>query len=253
VNNTKRSILAATALALCAAARTPGVRPVPETVVERSWTAITESVPSYLAAREVRLNLDFPSGKTGKASLLILFHPTTGLFAERLGAWGNPDGSDSHQIYGSNAWCPFGVGDGRLVQVAMGQFGLQIAESTDKASSLDEAESKSLQSIRDHLVEIEARSWFPERAGLSGFRLEVDDYPHGFFEPCIELHTYPCDATLGLQLPVGVSAMTWRDGGWDLTLECPRTKRKATMQINRQGGKWTRGPILPVDEEKKRE
>src|SRR5690349_11651153 len=62
----------------------PGARPVPGSRNDHALTAARESGRTYLAGRELQVDLEFPSGRSRKGELIVLFEPSTGLFLRIL-------------------------------------------------------------------------------------------------------------------------------------------------------------------------
>ncbi len=100
MRNAMQLLLVTVALASQAMAAPPGVRPVTASRITRALSAIRDSSQTYLAAREIRLDMDFPSGNSGKGKLFILFEPSSGLFFHTYG-W---ERNDYPGVAGSTVW-----------------------------------------------------------------------------------------------------------------------------------------------------
>jgi hypothetical protein len=79
-----KSALIAAAVFASAAAQTPGIRPVPDSRKDRALTANAAYGQTYLAARDLQVDLAFPGGGAGKGRGTIVFEPSTGFFFHRI-------------------------------------------------------------------------------------------------------------------------------------------------------------------------
>jgi hypothetical protein len=228
MRNVMQSMLMAAALVASTMAATPGVRPVTSSRNTRALTAVNDSGQTYLAAREMQVDLDFPSGKSGKGKLFLLFEPSTGLFLHTYGwerneypaiAW--IDDIETHSLVGVSA--------DRLVIVNT----LGIRESTEKAASLDDAEAKSLKWMNEHLLDVEAR--LPGNVRVASLQLDSSGFPKGFFR---EYNVMP-------GLPLKLVDMVRQGNGWDLTLESTEHHRRVKLLISPQGNTWVHGFARP--------
>src|SRR6266540_3465995 len=71
-------------LAAAGMAAPPGIQPNTGGKSDRSLTAITRTGKTYLAGRELSVDLGFPSAKIAKGKICILYEPSTGLFLHYL-------------------------------------------------------------------------------------------------------------------------------------------------------------------------
>jgi hypothetical protein len=202
------------------------------------------SGPTYVAAREVRVDLDFFDGKSGKGVLSVLFQPSTGLYLHAL-AW-EPDGYPKYDFVGHlEEGCRVGVDRDRLFIAAFAN-GVVVNHSIEKATSIDDAEAKSLKWYADHLPQVEDRSY---RGQTTNTVLALDRFesPKGFFQS--EIDSRP-------GLPVKLVDMAWNgDDAWVLTLENTEGSTahpRANLVIFRSGGAWSRGRVIAADPEKPR-
>jgi len=202
-----------------------GVRPVTGSRRDHTLTAITESGQTYLAGRELQVDLDFPSGKSAKGKLFILFEPSKGLFLQACG-WEQRDYPAYAWMDDIKAYSRVGVTADRIFMVSANQA-IVVVESVEKANSLDDAEAKSLQLVGDHLAETEARK--PTSVKATSLMIDRSDFPDGFFRGRYD--------PMGL-LRVKLADMVWQGGEWDLTLESMDTHRQAKLRIIQQGSMW---------------
>jgi hypothetical protein len=206
----------------------PGARPVPGSRNDHALTAARESGRTYLAGRELQIDLDFPSGRSRKGELIVLFEPSTGLFL-RILHWAND--------YPKTPWTDmdaqwqFGVAAGRLVIVTFAE-GVGIVQSTEKASSIDDAETQSLNWAQGHIADLEARS----SGGNIFLAVGKFEFPEGF----LRLRHDP----LGLRIKL--VDMVWQGQGWDLTIENMDTHRRAKLLVTQHGNTWTRSLVRPM-------
>ena len=238
MRTTIKWMLMIVALAVSIMAAAPGVRPVTASRNNRTLTAVTESGQTYLAARELGVDLDFPAGQSGKGQLYILFEPSTGFFLQIFG-WERNDYPRTW-IAQQEARSRVGVTADRLVIVTFSD-GAGIIESTEKASNLDDAEAKSLKWIGDHLAQIETRT--DRELYRATYRpLGRSDFPKGFLRPGLQHGSIEMiDPLPGLR--VRLVDMVYKGGGWELTLESTETQRKAKVFVFRRGTEWFTGPI----------
>lgn len=245
MNSLMKSILVITFLAASSGSvlsAQPGVRPVAGSRKDRALTAMIDSRQTYLAAREMRVDLAFPSGKTGKAILFELFEPSSGYYLQTFG-WAEKDYpavSDSGSEGEEPRW-RVGVTPDRLVMITLACNAIGITESTEKAANIDDAEAKTLGWVSDHLAEIEARTNHPRQTLIGLGRW---DFPQGFFK--VQDDPRPCPVSLKFL------SMVRRDNGWDLMFESTETQRKARLLLTRIATGWARGPVrVDAEQEKK--
>ena len=147
------TVVAVSTVALAAAA---GVRPVAGSRSTHSLSVAMVSGQRYLAAREMQIDLEFPDGKTGRGRLYLLFEPVSGLYLHNF-AW-ERDSYPTYDFIGHvEAHGRVGTTDDRLF-IAFFVDGVGILDSTEKAASMDDAETRSLKWYADHLSQVEDRS-----------------------------------------------------------------------------------------------
>lgn len=214
-------------VAVFASAQPARVHPLTGSRRSLSGTAATKLGETYLGVRELRVDLDFPTGGSGKAVLLILFDPVSGLY-DRSFQWSANEYPEVLRAGGLPSYWRVGLNAGRLTVVAFLNPELAITESTEQAVSLDQAEMTSLQWISDHLLEVEARTIRP--VAFSG-KLA---YPPGFFSPGPQISATSV-------LPVEFLAMAAHNGGWDLTLRNTENQKQVTVLATEHGTFWSFG------------
>jgi hypothetical protein len=239
--------LVAIMLAAAAFAAAPGVRPVSQSRTTRSLTAVGTTGPTYLAAREVHLDLDFPDGSSGKGILYILFEPASGLYFHTLG-WKRDANLDFAVIDHVKAYSRVGILPDCLFIVTFA-MGIVIQDSAEQAASIDDAEAKSLKWYADRLTQVEDRS---DRGQTTTTNLPVSrwDFPKGFFKGELD--------SRGVA-PVKLVDMVRKDDGtWLLTLECtddPSAHHRAAVILRRGGIRpigdaWSMSGIFAAEPEK---
>ncbi len=223
------------ACAMLSFAATPGVIKVVNSTSDRSLTAASERGRTDLAAREIRVDLQFPSSRSEHGQLHMLFEPSTGLLMRNYG-WGRSQ-------YQVGAWFDLiesrglvGVAAGRMIIAFPGQYGLTVLESSEKAVSLDDAEAKSLKWMSDHLAEVEARTLnAPQVVQIPLERQSLlDDF---FIRPEGEPDAKP------YFLPIKLMDMERQERAWDISIQSMETKRTCNVLLFEPGAKgmnsWT--------------
>jgi hypothetical protein len=207
-------------------------------------TAITVSGPSYLAAREMQVDLEFPNGKFGKGRFFLLFEPVSGLYLHTLG-W-ERDAYPTYDFIGHvEAHGRVGIAGDRLFIAFFGD-GVGILDSVEKAASIDDAEARSLKWYTDHLAQVEDRSY---RGQLTSTNIPISRFafPKGFFHS-------EHDSRPGL--PVKLLDMApGEKGAWVLTLEStddPTDHPRAKILIHRTYGSWGTPGIVSAEPEKQK-
>jgi hypothetical protein len=248
--STKLSLIAVTFSAVAIAAA-PGVRVVGGSRSTRSLTAASVSGPTPLVARDMQVDLDLPSGKSGKGRLYILFEPLSGLYLHNFD-W-EPYFYPTYPFIDLvEAHYKVGVTDDRLFYVGF-LMGVVITESAQKASSLDDAEAKSLRWYGDHLPQVEERSYRGQTT-ITPLRIDRSDFPVGFFNS--QLSSRPAQ--------VKVVDMVRADGAvpvlfgnetsrWVLTLESEEDAGphpRAKVILRRAGDSWLQSPVFAADSER---
>ena len=217
-------LLSVLTIALCAPclAAPPGVQPVPGSRTDYALTAGMQSGETYLAGRDLKVDLNFLSGKSAKGKLFILFEP-----ASRLSFWTYGWEERGYPAVGwmdhIKTYSRVGVAADRLFIVSFAQ-GIVIAESSEKANSIDDAETQSLKWVGDHLAEIEARS--PVTIKVTSLAMDHSFFPEGFFRSPWE--------PAGMR--VNLIDMEWQRGEWALTLQHMDTKKTTIVWIGRANG-----------------
>ena len=229
MRNVIQSLLVTVALGSQGMAAPPDVRPVTASRITRALTAIRDSTQTYLAAREIRLDLDFPSGNSGKGKLFVLFEPSTGLFFHTY-SWERNDYPEVAWIDNVETRSRIAVSTDRLVIVTCGNA-VGILESAERAASLEDAEAQSLKWMSDHLSEVEER--LSGNVRVTSLQLDRNEFPKGFFP---EYDQRP-------GLPLKLMDMVRRDAGWDLTIENTDNHRTIKLIIRHQGDTWVRGGV----------
>jgi len=247
VRNSARSILVVVALAASAFAAPRGIHPVAASRTDRALTAASPWGQTYVAEREVHVDLDFPSGKTGMGTFFLWFEPSTG-FLVQTSLWveheypkrwwtDNPKNSDlvAHLLVG--------VTTDRLVVAGAARGNIEILDSAEKAASMDDTEAKTLQWASDHLAELEVKRG-SHRPLVTELELSRWEFPEGFFDSWFD--------SFGI-VPIALVGLAPRDDSWELTFESTETQRRATLLVTQRKNGWTRGPIqVEQHSEKKR-
>jgi hypothetical protein len=225
-------MLSLVALAVSALPVPPAVRAVAGSRRDRGLTAVAKWGETYLTARETRVDVDFPSGKTGKAVLFVLFEPSTGYYLHTFN-WAERDYPEAWWNENEVSHWRAGVAADRLFAVGGAGGRIGILDSSEKAASMDDAEAKTLRLISDHLAEVEARSG-SYRPKVTNLEVGRGEFPQGFFRSQM-------DPRPGL--PLEFLGLVSRDDSWELTLESTETHQKATLLITPRKIGWTRGPV----------
>lgn len=218
-------------MAAAALRAAPGIRTVMGSSSDRALPVATELGRSYTSAREMRVDLDFPSGKSAKGTLSIFFEPSTGYFF-RFFQWDASDYPKGMLADATLAATWLGVSADRLLIFTHTSPLLIIRESSDKAGSIGEAESNSLAWAARHLVDIE--SWTKEYrtryvdlrglADLPGF------LPLNYQSPGV---------------PISILDIVWARGSWELTVQ---SQWKAKVLLEEKFNLWTFAGYTRVDE-----
>jgi hypothetical protein len=220
------------AAAATAAAAAPGIRQVMGSTSDRAVPVTTALGESYASAREMRVDLDFPSGKSGKGTLFIIFEPSTGYFF-RIFRWDGSDYPPASQSGDFVAGSWLGASTERLLIFTNGNPWLVIHESSEKAASLSEAEASSLKWAAGHLAEIEARKNEYRTASMD-LRF-LHDLP-GFL---------PDEPQAAGGLPIKVIGIAPADKRWEVTIQGRWT---AKVRVDDNYGVWGFSGYTRIDE-----
>jgi hypothetical protein len=131
------------------------IEPVTSTGADLAFPAFTNTGGILLTGREMMVDITYPSGKSGKGDLVILFDSTSGYFFARLGRLAGTDRAlvlandlrSSSRVYESS--------DGLILFTVRTPL-LFISDSQQKASSIDDAQTKALKQATDELGDLEA-------------------------------------------------------------------------------------------------
>jgi hypothetical protein len=205
-------------------------------------TVITVTGPRYLAAREMRVDVEFPDGKIEKGRLYLLFEPISGLYLHNF-AWGK----DVSYDFIGHVEVDGRVGiDGDRLFIAFFGNGDGILDSTEKAPNIDDAEASSLKWWADRLPQLEDRS-IRGPGTSTNIPISRFAFPKGFFHS-------EHDSRPGL--PVRLLDMVPAEkGAWVLTLEStddPTDHRRAKILIHRTYGSWGTPGIVTAEPEKRK-
>ncbi len=131
--------------------------PIAFTKAEHSLAAKMDQGETTLAAREMLVDVTDPDGRKRKGAILILFHSPTGYFS-----WGFVPMMESEQIprtTSGHGFLSFAyVAPGKLIMFSYGHPDLVIHESSAKADSLDDAESKAFREANTKSLTISLRN-----------------------------------------------------------------------------------------------
>ncbi|MCZ2152034.1 MAG: hypothetical protein LC126_30185 [Bryobacterales bacterium] len=219
------------ALAAYALAAPAGIAVVPGGRRDIGLTAMTSSGEGYLAARETRVDIAFPDGRSGRGTLYVVFEPSTKCFLQTI-FWAQKAEYPSDSWFNSIARTGgFIVSHDRLVLVTLKdpRFPyISILESSpEEADNLDDAESRSVRWYRDHLSALEARKYTPESFGYVVEKVAIW-VPSGFFESDLNM-----DARGHVPLKF-LNIARVNDSEWTVTLEStenPRNHRRLQVPI----------------------
>ena len=212
------------------------VRPIADTRSTQAFPAINTLGPTHITVRQLWVDLNLPNGAKGRGRVEILFDSTTGVFFHMF------------QIERNSAlasWTDYFLASTRIVsapdRILVITFGNSagVLESIEKAASLEEAESKSIEWINNHIDVPETMSYESIVIGILR-----SDYPKGFLPEGSEL-----DATGYLH--VKLVDVIPDSGGWDLVLQSPNSGSpppKAMVRIERKGKMWVRDLVVPYHE-----
>jgi hypothetical protein len=216
------------------------VRAVAETRDTRPFPAVDVVGPTHVTAREVKVELNRQDGTKSTGRLGIVFDPSTGFFLHQLSLYHEPAPWTDYL----SSTARIGLSPDCLILAMLGD-GVGILESTEKAANIDDAETKALKWIEDHLDKPDSRSYRTESIGVARW-----DFPKGFFRSEISSRA---------GLPVKIVDMQAHVQGWELILESTdidakidanALPQKAALFIFRQGNMWVRNPVRPYESQK---
>jgi hypothetical protein len=202
----KRCGLACGALILLADLGSSQVRLLPASTKNKTISARGHDGRTQLAARESRVELKFAPTREGKGSVVVIFDHSTGYYFSFI--YWDKDYANRSLLEGFTGEARVGVTDEKLVIFTLRSGVLFAYESTDKASSIDDAEVKTLQWATEHIAETESRAdrYKPIRLG------EIQTPPDF-------LLARPPGSAMIRSGPDGLLDLERHDGLWELTVQ----------------------------------
>lgn len=217
-----------------------GVRPVADSRITRDLPGTNDIGSVYLLGRELKVDLTFSSGKNGKGLLFIAFEPSTGLFFQGL-RWEANDYPRVSLINELPSQGRFLVTKDRLLLISVASNGVMLHETTEKASTLEDAEARSLAWIDSHLADIDTgKSSGPVRSTY--LRMSPAMFPKGFFP----------EGDVRAAFSLNITDIARKDKGWEITVEAVDTDMKGRLFLGDKGphpageGPWGLSPVYPV-------
>jgi hypothetical protein len=230
--------LTALALAVPVPVASQGLSSLAASRTDRPLTGTNALGATYLASREVLVDLSFQRGGAGKGKLFLLFDPSTGFFFHNL-SW-ELTAPPRHSWIDPSQF-RYGVSPERLLLLRFIRNAITITESTEKAASMEDAEAKAIRWYRDRLSQVEARTMKREDLGFLHQDLSIgrSGFPPGFFVTVM-------DPRPGLPLKL-IDFVRRSDTHWEVTLENTDNRRRAKTHLVRRANIWTIGPFVIAD------
>jgi len=195
---------------------------------ERALSVLGKNGQAFLAAREASLDISFLDGTKGQGKLVIFFDPSTGFNLTMVG-WDRQD-SSARSYLDSLAQTRFIATPERLIMISFGATGLSILESTDKATSIDEAERMTLKWHSDQLPHVQQRRISYKDRGYLQEHIDLlrIDFPKGFFNSNFDVRP-----SLPVQI---VDILRSDDLNFDVIMKSTDNQKRCKMSIFRRGG-----------------
>lgn len=235
------SIVAITIVAASAAIAGPAIRPVGGSRRDVSLTATTKSRETYLAARDMLVDVEMADGRSRKGQLTLLFEPSSGLYYQLLVLAKKWEGAGygTYRFLDKLGNSRIGVTSDKLTIVSFAGGGMvRVDESAERAVSMDDAEAKCLKWDLDHIADIDKNSTSYRLFGqATHLPFSVTLFP-GFYHEHDARHF----------LPLRLIDIKWHETpserrvGWELTLEeTDGRHRKVKMWVWQAGDTWVLG------------
>jgi hypothetical protein len=196
---------------------------------EYSATALASFGETYLGIRDILVDIMFPSGRSGKGRITVVFEPASRLWFQFF-SWEQKDYPAYVSADSLRAQRRFGVTSKNLIVIMLNGNAIHVMESTLLASSLDEAEARALKWHGERLAEIEAGANVPKSYGYVYEKLSFGrgSFPQDFFQSDYDSRPY---------VPIKLVDIARQDDfNWLVTVESIDTKKRAATLISRQGG-----------------
>jgi hypothetical protein len=219
-----------------ATATAADLTPLPLTKGDTAIQITTKNGDRPVAGREMLVDAWNRPGKSNKGDIFVLFDANSGVFYWRC--WVLPDNraqapgiakqlaSKDERIY---------IADDKIVSISVRDQDLAFWESQRHAISLDDAETKALKEVGDHLPEIESDGLgIHGTAALVKLPLSVS-FDYG------EDPKHPGTAARSIPFPTAIVSVTHHDGKWELILE-NRWKAKVTLNDKYELQGWEKVP-----------
>ena len=218
---------------------------------DNSLPAVTESGDTFLLTRDVKVEVDSP--RVGKATghLFLIFDRSTGFYLREI-SWISKAGGEYPPYMDQFRNFRLGVTSNgiRAFELALGTCTLYTLASTEKAESLDDAESKALTWAAAHIQELDYRKRDPNFAGNTPLILPL------------EKHLDP--ANNGREfVPETLVNFAWREGQWVFTFEGyqrrnrrdrpPEEMRHLKARFTVNSSTWEQSPPLTCVDDKLQE
>jgi len=167
-----------------------------------------------------------------------VFEPTSGFFFH-LFAWEPNNYPAANWIRDiESARTRILVSPERLILVTCASSYVGIEETTEKATSLDDAESKSLKWFNDNLSKVENRT-YKGRYTYGTFTFGSSEFPKGYFGP----EFYEVSGLPLKLIDVTRAKVAGAEEHIVLTVESTVTHKRAIGHFFRQGGQWMKGGV----------
>lgn len=205
------------------------VSPIASTRNDKPLSADTSAGNITLAAREMQVDIRFPSGKTGRGGMLVLFDPASGRFFWQL-TWLPKESANIPMLNNFTSNSRIYLAADRMTVFTCRAPVLLIYDSDDKAKDLQSAETMALQSATNELDAREART--APRGPRAGRTIPLSVIGNDFLVP-------PHSAAF--HLPVKILNISRSGQKWQVTLQ-GRWKALLTLSDKDDGVSYIRVP-----------
>jgi hypothetical protein len=214
----------------CLTAAPPAVREVMGTAGDQILTALSDRGDTPVNVSETRIDLDFPSGKSGKGTLFVVFEPATGQYFWNVD-WQKDDYPQTSETDRLRKGSEFVASTAHGLSILdPGNPFLFIREVSSKAESSNAARQDALNRAIEHIADIEARA-NPHPKAYVDLR---GAFPPGFIpegprsEPALPVKLIRVERKSGWW---DFSGKPRNAGAWVLTYECRESDFKVKLTI----------------------